>query len=88
MSDAEMTEKEWLRLKALKKSPPRRPSAGLVLIGLFSLIFGLWWMRYIWSVSGFFALFSPVAGIAVLLPISLGILVLLDWRKKSRWNNA
>ncbi len=83
-------EEEWLRLVQLRtKSQGQRRTArprywtrALVSMGIFFAFFGVWWLRYIWSITGLYSIFSIGGLLLIFAPISLGVLLLVDASRK------
>jgi hypothetical protein len=90
--DVDRREEEWLRLVRLRSKSqekwgtarPRYWTRALASIGIFFAFFGLWWLRYIWSVAGLYPIFSIGGLLLVFAPISLGVLLLVDATRKTR----
>ncbi len=83
-------EEEWLRLVLLTSKSqgkwgtarPRYWTRALASTGIFFAFFGLWWLRYIWSVAGLNSILSIAGLLLVFAPISLGVLLLVDASRK------
>jgi hypothetical protein len=90
--DGDKREEEWLRLAQLKsRSPgqwgttrPRYWTRTLASTGMFFIFFGLWWLRYIWSVAGLLFIFSIGGLLLVFAPIGVGVLLLVDAAREKK----
>jgi hypothetical protein len=89
--DGDMREAEWLRLVRLRSKTQgnvvtvrsRSWARALASTGIFFTFFGLWWLRYIWSVAGLYSIFSIGGLLLVFGSTGFGVLLLAKAARKS-----